>query len=111
MTNEKAIWALQHMSQEDPAFQEALVLALAALRAQQEAEKNDPLTLEELRVMDGEPVWVEIPKQRVAEWCIAKWDVLTGRTRLWCAGGGWFDSRNCRKSLFVYRRKPKECAE
>lgn len=31
---------------------------IAALRAQEEAEKNEPLTLDELRQMDGEPVWV-----------------------------------------------------
>lgn len=33
-------------------------LALAALREKQEREKNAPLTLEDLRGMDGEPVWV-----------------------------------------------------
>ena len=69
-------------------------------------EKNAPLTLEELREMDGEPVWVEIPEGRVAEWCIAKWDPLMGRTRLWGSGGGWFDGRNCGKSVFAYRRRP-----
>ena len=30
----------------------------AALREKQEREKNAPLTLEDLRGMDGEPVWV-----------------------------------------------------
>ena len=33
-------------------------LALAALCAQQEAEQNEPLTLDELRTMDGEPMWL-----------------------------------------------------
>lgn len=32
-------------------------MCLEALRAQQEPEKNDPLTAEELRNMDGCPVW------------------------------------------------------
>ncbi len=32
---------------------------LQILRAQAEAEKNEPLTLEELRKMDGKPVWVK----------------------------------------------------
>lgn len=72
------------------------------------ALSNDPLTLAELREMDGEPVWVEIPEHRVAEWCIVKWDSLMGRIRFWCAGGGWFDGRNCGESLFIYRRKPEE---
>ena len=31
--------------------------AIAALRSQQEAEKIEPLTLEELREMGGEPYW------------------------------------------------------
>ena len=69
---------------------------------------NEPLTLEELREMDGEPVWVEIPEGRVAEWCIAKWDPLMGRITLWGSGGGWFDGRNCGKSVFVYRHRPEE---
>ena len=33
-------------------------LAIAALRAQQERENPEPLTLDELREMDGEPVWL-----------------------------------------------------
>lgn len=36
---------------------EALKKALSALRTQQGTEKNEPLTLDELREMDGEPVW------------------------------------------------------
>lgn len=38
--------------------QEYHKMALAAFRAQQEAEKNDPLTMEELRGMDGEKIYV-----------------------------------------------------
>ena len=38
------------------AFLEAIGIAITAIRAQQEAEKNEPLMLEELREMHGEPV-------------------------------------------------------
>lgn len=38
--------------------QEYHKMALAALRAQQEREDPKPLTLDELRQMDGEPVWI-----------------------------------------------------
>lgn len=69
---------------------------------------STPLTLEELRGMDGEPVWVEIPEGHVAEWCIAKWDPLMRRMRLWGSSGEWFDGRNCGKSVFVYRRRPED---
>ena len=37
---------------------EALELAITALHAQQEREKNKPLTLDELRKLNGEPVWL-----------------------------------------------------
>ena len=45
---------------------------VAALRAQQESEKNEPLTLEELRQMDGQPVWVEEPDghKHYSRWCL-----------------------------------------
>lgn len=42
-------------------YVEACSVALAALRAQQEPEDPKPLTLDELRQMDGEPVWVTGP--------------------------------------------------
>ena len=42
-------------------FWEALDMAIAALRQQYPVtNRNDPLTLEELRKIDGEPVWCEI---------------------------------------------------
>ena len=34
-------------------------LAIAALREQEERENPKPLTMDELRQMDGEPVWIE----------------------------------------------------
>ncbi len=52
--------------------QEACRLAIAALRAQQEAEKNEPLTLEELREMDGEPVFITHSRHGKS-WCIIDW--------------------------------------
>ncbi len=38
-------------------FEDALYMAITALHKQAEAE-NKPLTLDELRKMDGEPVWI-----------------------------------------------------
>ena len=38
---------------------DAIDMAISALR-QQEHDRNEPLTLDELRKMDGEPVWCEI---------------------------------------------------
>jgi len=59
VTNEEAIKVLS--SWEECKYKpthNAACLAIAALRAQAQAEKNDPLTLDELREMDGEPVWL-----------------------------------------------------
>ena len=38
--------------------------------------KNEPLTLEELRKMEGEPVWVEYP-----EMGLHRWEVLMGESQ------------------------------
>lgn len=61
MTIEKAIeriteYSVYHPESITVPVAKAFEMAIAALRAQQEAEKNDPLTLEELREMDA-PVW------------------------------------------------------
>ena len=39
-------------------FSEALEIAISVLRAQQETEKNKPLTRKELQEMDGRPIWI-----------------------------------------------------
>jgi hypothetical protein len=46
-------------------IEEARRVAISALRAQQERE--NPLTLKELRQMNGEPVWI-IPNRGIAKW-------------------------------------------
>ena len=56
---EKAIEYLEAcMDGLDPEFDKSVELVSAALRTQLAAQRNDPLTLEELRGMDGEPVWL-----------------------------------------------------
>ena len=71
MTNEEAIkileypvkkWSMEWDEREDGlSYYEALDLAISALRQRdvtnKDVGKNDPLTLDELRKMDGEPVW------------------------------------------------------
>ncbi len=42
---------------------EAVRLAVAALQTQIKAEQNEPLTLDELRKMEGEPIWLEFVNQ------------------------------------------------
>lgn len=91
----------------------------AALREQEErdnriesdAVKNDPLTLDELRKMDGEPVWVETGEVSLGEQIIGSWEIFichesaiyyfTRRKR------GFF-AEHYGKTWLAYRSKPKE---
>lgn len=59
---------------------------------------NPPLTLEELREMDGEPVWVEFPKCPEA----SGWMLVSANRYL-----GECDFENCGKTWLAYRRKPE----
>lgn len=61
MTIEEAIKAMQNIDlvlSVTESEHEAARMAISALRAQAERENPQPLTLEELRRMDGQPVWV-----------------------------------------------------
>jgi len=79
--------------------------AIAALRAQAEAGKNDPLTLDELRQMVGEPVCIYNAYNGFYTWrvvdTISKKAIMftDGEARLLnCYGNGWL----------AYRRRPEE---
>lgn len=75
---------------------DALDMAISALRAQQKATNNAPLTLDELRKMDGEPVW-----------CVSLGASLF-------RGNGWYIGANnwymdeYGKTWLAYSRKPEE---
>lgn len=95
-------------------LKQACDLAITALRAQQE-QPNEPLTLEELREMDGEPVWVQdllIPKCSVWHFAI-KHD---GEIRLFdtvalgrgIVGYNATTGENYGKTWLAYRRKPEQ---
>lgn len=53
-------------------FDSAMRMAIGAVRAQKAAEKNDPLTLDELRAMDGQPVYV-VPGNDEPLWGIVRY--------------------------------------
>ncbi len=81
---------------------EALDMAIQALRAQQERENPRPLTLEELREMDG-PVWCECKPIEGGNgfWCLCK------KGRIIAAGGSRFHIDEIPHWVFL-RNKPKE---
>ena len=97
-------------------LREACRIAADALRAQQQTEKNDPLTLEELRGMDGEPVYVvQTDSGKYArfapEWCIIHTYGDDGSADI----GGidydhyWFNEYE--RDWLAYRHKPEEETE
>ena len=60
MTTNEAIEYLNRCADGlDTDFDRAVSMAILALQHQQQAEKNDPLTLEELREMDGDKIYIQ----------------------------------------------------
>ena len=99
-------------------LREALDIAINALRAQQEAEKNEPLTMDELREMDGEPVWcVDGSGNEMWGLVDANYDhvdVIDCQSGLWDGAfynmtGAWENGLHPIGWL-AYRHKPKEDA-
>lgn len=96
----------------DGAFDKAVELACAALRAQAEAEKNEPLTLEDILAMDGQPVWCT----ENGSVCPAQsWGIVSNLNDIvpgsgFCIIGAKFAFLQDKygKSWLAYRRKPKE---
>ena len=74
MTREEAIEAIK-CNWPDSRYtilREALDMAISALRQQEHfrevTKKVEPLTLDELRKMDGEPVWVQFLHNKIGYW-------------------------------------------
>lgn len=92
----------------------ALGVARIALRAQQEAEKNAPLTLDELRKMPGEPVWcAEYQHYGIVKvetvGCWANKPYLVGSLQDPKYGTAVdFEYDIKKRGLTLYRRKPEE---
>lgn len=65
---------------------------------------NPPLTVDELREMDGEPVWVCEPNGANGVWGLVDLEYQMIRLH----GGGLAVWENNDKSWLAYRRKPEE---
>lgn len=121
MTIEEAIEALDVLRIFDaPRLSEAVQMALSALRAQQEAEKNEPLTRDELLTMNGKPVWCEDGNGNAC-WCLicvihdkgcVFMDAVDNETGLW--DGDYYGMTGDGKhglhllGWIAYRHPPKE---
>lgn len=76
--------------------------ALTILRAQQECENPESLTLEELREMDGEPVWIIAGN-------VSWWDIVFSSNKEWL----YLMREKCLPlsrygDWLAYRHKPEE---
>ena len=119
MTNEEAISVLERVAHTESKWPgtedtlEALDMAISALRQQDHfrdlTKKVEPLTLDDLRKMDGEPVWVVYGEDEgmwalveVCEESIFLTNNLGGRTE-------YADDVELEDDgVMVYRQKPEE---
>ena len=72
-------WPLDHEVRADEI---TLHEAIALLKSHPEAQPNEPLTLEELREMDGQPVWVvalDAEQQNETGWYLVNTDAAGSR--------------------------------
>lgn len=109
MDRQQAIWLIKdhmehHKIGEYPhiLLGEALNMAIAAL-----SQPNEPLTLDELREMDGEPVWVE----EVEHWALidieksGQWAGIP--FAVWAENGANFTYNIEGRELHCFRRPPE----
>ena len=110
MTREEAIEAIK-CNWPDSRYtilREALDMAISALRQQETVTNrnglNEPLTLDELRQMDGEPVWVQSPG--VPEY--GRWAIVEGVGENCLFLRDDFTCHDYGKTWLAYRQKPEE---
>ena len=111
MTNDEAIKVLRTESIELGGnavsvcrFLEALDMAVKALEdvPDKDAGKNDPLTLKELRQMDGEPIYIVYGD-------VAWWDIVSFSVQDWLYLAREEELRYSRYGEWLaYRQKPEE---
>ena len=77
---------------------------------------NDPLTLEQLREMDGEPVWVTVSASWresgiLGGWCLVSYHITDDQVRVYLyntrSGASFFPQQDYGISWWAYRRKPE----
>lgn len=87
---------------------DAIDMAISAIRQQETVAKcnglNEPLTLDELRKMDGEPVWVQSPG--VPEY--GRWAIVEGVGENCLFLHDDFTCHDYGKTWLAYRQKPEE---
>lgn len=108
MTREEAIKFAEHAvtMTDTPEVKEFYRMAAAALAH----PSNEPLTLEELREMDGEPVWGKsLITGKLGEWFILRIVKMSKTWFIACAGAeqGFGDKDTYGETWLAYRRPPE----
>ena len=101
MTKQEAISYLDAMMKENkfvyPYREEALTMAISALREQEERENPKPLTIEDLKQSEGRSVWWDW----CGEYCLCKKEYVV-------TSNGTFSFNFVVNNGNAYRNKPKE---
>ena len=121
MTREEAIawfenWLLDYYDIDDiprGLTAELAGIALAAIRQQERfrevTKKVEPLTLEELRQMDGEPVWIKLFDPDEAFWVLRnEWVDTRNPEPMILFHMRWYSHVDYGKTWLAYRQKPEE---
>ena len=111
MTREEAIEAIK-CNWPDSRYtilREALDMAISALRQQEHfrevTKKVEPLTLDELRKMDGEPVWVQFLHNKIGYWYLID---CHNSEFIRFYRSGFFINGEYSKRFLAYRQKPED---
>ena len=114
MTREEAIQYLSPIAESAalPRYKEALGMAIAALkRVEFDPFKTEPLTLEELKQMNGQPIWVQFLNKAVVDRADG-WFILaeTGKCEVLLKGvySVYKGFEYYGKSWIAYREPPKD---
>lgn len=107
MTNEDAIYTLdrlRHIEAKWPGTEDTLKAIEMAIRAIRAVSSKEPLTLDQLRRMDGKPVWVQTPGiEKYGRWAIVA-GVNIEDNALYCQGD--YTCRDYGKSWVAYAYPP-----
>ena len=129
MTREEAIEVLENgewweeltewymvVHPEHDKLRDAVDMAISALRQQETVTNrnglNEPLTLDELRQMDGEPVWIKLFDPDEEFWVLRnEWVDTRNPEPMILFHMRWYSHADYGKTWLAYRQKPEEGTE
>lgn len=77
--------------------------------ARKEQKRNDPLTLDELQKIDGDPVWIKLFDQDEEFWVLRnEWVDTCNPEPLILFHMRWYSHADYGKTWLAYRQKPEE---